>query len=437
MSSILYSDTRRDPATVIDRATMREMFGGVYAYDSGLVSNIYDDTSFVQRWIADAGSGSYTNYFPTLLDLSMGGRICVVASRREADPTGLSQQGYVYDPPPSNTPDALEMSIVEVAITLQINVAFGYGGEDCGGRSWGGGGTTIGTTDFEKRFLSFAPKLGSTEYGGWGGTDPNGPVPSQRGFYGSRSDEHGLETELSFRQNHFAIDVDNIPPYRDVYALPPILDNPSPPEEGPFTEETHVSISTNGAGGVSVYYTTDGSDPTNSSTRYTDAIPVSSNTTIKAIAYQTGGKQFPPSMIVEAFYEVSGAQRYSVPVEVQAVPVAAAGKPAFVLLFKDQELDLARSFSPVSCTQVNVDQNKVSASLKEVLAGTYYLLVVVDMDRSDSLTEGGDLVYPSTVANQVVSLHSVQVPPSAAVVSLSGASYTVPARTLERSLAAD
>ncbi|MDC7230081.1 MAG: chitobiase/beta-hexosaminidase C-terminal domain-containing protein [Sphaerochaetaceae bacterium] len=425
MSSVLYSSTRRDPATVIDRTTMREMFG-VYAYDSGLVSNIYDDTPFVQRWIANAGSGSYTNYFPTLLELSMG-RICVVASRRPADPTGRSQQGYVYDPPPSNTPDALEMSIVEVAITLQIDVAFGYG-EDCGGRSWGSE-ATIGASDFEKRFMSFAPKLGTTDYGGWG-TDPNGPVPSQRGFYGSRSDEHGLETELSFRQNHFAIDVHNVA-YRDVYALPPILDNPSP-EEGPFTGETHVSISWNGDE-VSVYYTTDGSDPTNNSTLYTDAIPVSSNTIIKAIAYQTG-KQF-PSMIVEAFYEVSGAQRCSVPVEVQAVPVAAAGKPAFVLLFKDQELDLARSFSPVSCTQVNVDQNKVSASLKEVLAGTYYLLVVVDMDRSDSLTEG-DLVYPSTVANQVVNLHSVQVP-STAVVSLSGASYTVPARTLERSLAAD
>ncbi|MFA6696268.1 MAG: chitobiase/beta-hexosaminidase C-terminal domain-containing protein [Sphaerochaeta sp.] len=421
MSSVLYSDTRLDPATVIDRTTMRNKFG-VYAYDSGLVSNLYNDAPLVERW---NGSG-YTTYFPTLLDLSMG-RICVVASRRDADPTGRSQQGYVYDPPPSNTPDALEMSIVEVAITLQIDIAFGYG-EDCSGRSWGDG-VVISSTDFEKRFMSFAPQVGASEYGGWG-ADPNDPVPSQRGFYGSRSDDHGLETELSFRQNHFAIDVQNVA-YRDVYALPPILDNPSP-DEGPFTEDIHVSIATNGTG-VSVYYTTDGSDPTNSSTPYTDAIPVSSNTTIKAIAYQTG-KQF-PSMIVEAFYEVSDAQRYSVPVEVSSVPLAAAGKPAFVLLFKDQELDLSRAFSPVSCTQVNVDQNKVSASLKEVLGGTYYLLVVVDMDRSDSLTEG-DLVYPSTVANQVVNLHSVQVP-STAVVSLSGASYTVPARTLERSLAAD
>jgi hypothetical protein len=421
MSSVLYSDTRLDPATVIDRTTMRNKFG-VYAYDSGLVSNIYNDAPLVERW---NGSG-YTPYFPTLLDLSMG-RICVVASRRDADPTGRSRQGYVYDPPPSNTPDALEMSIVEVAITLQIDIAFGYG-EDCGGRSWGGG-AVISSTDFEKRFMSFAPKLGSTEYGGWG-TDPDGPVPSQRGFYGSRSDEHGLETDISFRQNHFVIDVQNVA-YRDVYALPPILGNPSP-DEGPFTEDIHVSIATNGTG-VSVYYTTDGSDPSNSSTPYTDAIPVSSNTTIKAIAYQTG-KLF-PSMIVEAFYEVSGAQRYSVPVEVASVPVAAAGKPAFLLLFKDQELDLSRAFSPVSCTQVNVDQNKVSASLKEVLAGTYYLLVVVDMDRSDSLTEG-DLVYPSTVADQVVSLYSVQVP-SATAVSPSGASYTVPARTLERGLAAD
>ena len=426
MSSVLYSSTRRDPATVIDRTTMREMFG-VYAYDSGLVSNIYNDTPFVQRWSEDAGSGSYTKYFPTLLDLSMG-RICVVASRRSADPTGVSQQGYIYSPPSPTSPDALEMSIVEVAITLQIDVAFGYG-EDCGGRSWGDG-TTIGATDFEKRFMSFAPKLGTTDYGGWG-TDPNDPVSLQRGFYGRGSNEHGLESEISFRQNHFAIDVDNIN-YRDVYALPPILDNPSP-EEGPFTGETHVSISANGNGGeVSVYYTTDGSDPTNNSTRYTNAIPVTQDTTIKAIAYETG-KQF-PSMVVEAFYQISAAQKYDVPVEVASVPVAAAGKPAFVLLFKDQELDLTRSFSSVSCTQVSVDQNKVNATLKGVLGGNYYVLVVVDMDRSDSFSEG-DLVYPSTVANQVVSLHSVQVP--SAAVSLSGSAYTVPARTLERSLAAE
>ena len=140
-------------------------------------------------------------------------------------------------------------------------------------------------------------------------------------------------------------------------------------------------------------------------------------------------------MIVEGFYEVSGAQTYSVQVEVASVPASAAGKPAFLLLFRDEELDLTRALSPVTCTQVNVDQNQVSATLKEVLGGTYYVLVVIDMDRSDSFTEG-DLVYPSTVVNQVVSLHSIQVP-SASVVSLSGASYTVPARTLERSLAAD
>jgi len=49
----------------------------------------------------------------------------------------------------------------------------------------------------------------------------------------------------------------------------------------------------------SLYYTLDGSDPTNDSERYTNPFPVSPGTTVKAIAYPQRGK---PSTIAEALY---------------------------------------------------------------------------------------------------------------------------------------
>lgn len=55
------------------------------------------------------------------------------------------------------------------------------------------------------------------------------------------------------------------------------------PEAGTYAEAQNVTIScaTNGA---TIYYTTDGTDPTTSSTQYTEAIAVSQTMTIKAIA---------------------------------------------------------------------------------------------------------------------------------------------------------
>ena len=55
---------------------------------------------------------------------------------------------------------------------------------------------------------------------------------------------------------------------------------------GPLT----VSISS-ASPGVTIYYTTDGSTPTTSSTRYTGPILVILNTTVKAIAVRDGWSQ--------------------------------------------------------------------------------------------------------------------------------------------------
>ena len=70
------------------------------------------------------------------------------------------------------------------------------------------------------------------------------------------------------------------------------------PPAGNYYTAQNVTISTT-TEGATIYYTTDGSDPTESSTVYTNPILVSSTTTIKAKAYKTG---YAPSSVATAVY---------------------------------------------------------------------------------------------------------------------------------------
>ena len=54
----------------------------------------------------------------------------------------------------------------------------------------------------------------------------------------------------------------------------------------PFEETTQVTMS--GPAGATIYYTTDGTTPTSSSTQYTEAITLSDTATVKAIAVKDG-----------------------------------------------------------------------------------------------------------------------------------------------------
>lgn len=70
--------------------------------------------------------------------------------------------------------------------------------------------------------------------------------------------------------------------------------------EGEYTSAQTVTISA--AEGATIYYTTDKSDPTTSSTKYASAITVSKTTTIRAIAVKDG---YTNSEIAEATYTIN------------------------------------------------------------------------------------------------------------------------------------
>ncbi|MCF0206092.1 MAG: chitobiase/beta-hexosaminidase C-terminal domain-containing protein, partial [Bacteroidales bacterium] len=79
-----------------------------------------------------------------------------------------------------------------------------------------------------------------------------------------------------------------------LYQLRPLPNVATPsfsPVAGYYETAQDITISC-ATEGASIYYTTDGSDPTNESTLYTQAFEVSENTTIKAIAYMNEEASF-------------------------------------------------------------------------------------------------------------------------------------------------
>lgn len=81
----------------------------------------------------------------------------------------------------------------------------------------------------------------------------------------------------------------------------PKVDTPTfSPAEGTYTSAQSVEISC-ATDGATIYYTTDGTDPTTSSAQYTGAINVNSTMTIKAIAVATG---YDDSEVATATYNI-------------------------------------------------------------------------------------------------------------------------------------
>lgn len=82
------------------------------------------------------------------------------------------------------------------------------------------------------------------------------------------------------------------------------------PFGGTYWPSQNVSITCSTIG-ASIVYTTDGSNPTSSSTVYTGPIAITSTTTLKAQAYRTGWTDSP---VVTAIYTIQQAEQVSTPV---------------------------------------------------------------------------------------------------------------------------
>lgn len=92
--------------------------------------------------------------------------------------------------------------------------------------------------------------------------------------------------------------------YKKVTGDEPVVETVATPtfsvEEGSYTEAQTVTI-TCATEGATIYYTTDGTEPTASSTEYTGAISINETTTLKAIAVKDGQS----SAVAEATYTIS------------------------------------------------------------------------------------------------------------------------------------
>lgn len=75
------------------------------------------------------------------------------------------------------------------------------------------------------------------------------------------------------------------------------------PVPGFYTSPISVSIAS-GTAGASIYYTTDGTTPTTSSTLYTAPIPLSQSTTLKAVATAAGYQNSPTVIATYSFPEI-------------------------------------------------------------------------------------------------------------------------------------
>ena len=75
--------------------------------------------------------------------------------------------------------------------------------------------------------------------------------------------------------------------YKKIADASAVADPTFSPSAGTYVSAQSVTISC-GTVGATIYYTTDGSDPTTNSAVYSEAIPVSTTTTIKAMAVKSG-----------------------------------------------------------------------------------------------------------------------------------------------------
>ena len=108
------------------------------------------------------------------------------------------------------------------------------------------------------------------------------------------------EFDCASGSNNGLVTVSKVEYYYNAGGNPIVATPTFSPEAGTYTSAQNVTIST-ATSGATIYYTTDGTTPTTSSSVYSSAIPVSTTTTIKAIATATG---YDNSSVASATYTI-------------------------------------------------------------------------------------------------------------------------------------
>lgn len=194
------------------------------------------------------------------------------------------------------------------------------------------------------------------------------------------------------------------------------------PAGGEYTSAQNVTIST--ADGATIYYTTDGTDPTTSSTKYESAITVSKTTTIKAIAVKDGHT----SSIASATYTLVEPECWYLPgaSTSNAVQMTKRADGSFTLTIdieadatfnfsKKQSTDAAYILGPtadgmywITSEKINTDINlNLGNSTKFIMkngAGSYTITVSADYKTVrfvKSTAQADDIpVYPAGVNSE-------------------------------------
>jgi hypothetical protein len=161
---------------------------------------------------------------------------------------------------------------------------------------------------------------GATIYYTTNGTAPTTASTKYTGAITVESDEtiEAIATAPNYSQSAVATAKYTI----DQAATPKIS-----PAGGTYSGAQSVTI-TDGTAGATIYYTTNGTTPTTSSTKYTGAITVSSDETIEAIAVATGYTQ---SAVATAKYTIEAAE----PGVSQAITISEATSGATVYYTTD------------------------------------------------------------------------------------------------------
>jgi MYXO-CTERM domain-containing protein len=155
--------------------------------------------------------------------------------------------------------------------------------------------------------LNWTAAAGTESYAVYSGTaaGAESSTPVQTGVAGTSATITGLSNGTTYYFKVAALNVSGASAQSNEASAEPVAGIAATPAftpaAGTYNGTQQVTI-TDSTPGASIFYTTDGSTPTASSTRYTSAISVSSSGTIKAIATATG---YSDSPVASADYTIT------------------------------------------------------------------------------------------------------------------------------------